>query len=235
MLFRLSYFMTLRQLQSEITICRKCPRLVKWREKIANEKVKRFMNCKYWGKPVPGFGDHNAALLIIGLAPGAHGSNRTGRMFTGDRSGEWLFRTLYNIGCANQSISTARNDGMQLTNCYITATCRCAPPQNKLLPSEINNCRTYLLEELRLLKNVRVIIGLGKIGFDAARTGFQELHQITFKHKPKFGHGVEYRLNEQVRLLGSFHPSQQNTFTGKLTGPMFKAVFHRALQLIGNK
>jgi uracil-DNA glycosylase len=227
--------MTLKQLQSEITICRKCPRLVKWREKIANEKVKRFIYCKYWGKPTPGFGDPKAALLIIGLAPAAHGSNRTGRMFTGDRSGDWLYRTLYNIGCANQSISTARDDGMKVANCYITAACRCAPPQNKLLPSEINNCSTFLLEELRLLKNVSVIIGLGKIGFDAGGSIFQELHRITSKQKPKFGHGVEYRLNEQVSLLGSFHPSQQNTFTGKLTEPMFEAVFHRALQLIKNK
>jgi uracil-DNA glycosylase family 4 len=227
--------MTLKQLQSEIILCRKCPRLVKWREKIAREKVKRFVDCKYWGKPNPSFGDPKAALLLIGLAPAAHGGNRTGRMFTGDRSGEWLYRALYKTGFANQAASTARNDGMKLTNCYITATCRCAPPQNKLLPSEIKNCRTYLQEELRLLKNVRVIVGLGKVGFDAAITSFKQLQQTTLEQLPMFGHEVEHRLNERITLLGSFHPSQQNTFTGRLTEPMFDAVFHRALQLIGSK
>ncbi|MGA3288051.1 MAG: uracil-DNA glycosylase [Bacteroidota bacterium] len=197
--------------------------------------MKRFVDCEYWGKPNPSFGDPKAALLLIGLAPAAHGGNRTGRMFTGDRSGEWLYRALYKTGFANQAASTARNDGMKLTNCYITATCRCAPPQNKLLPSEIKNCRTYLQEELRLLKNVRVIVGLGKVGFDAAITSFKQLPQTTLERLPMFGHGVEHRLNERITLLGSFHPSQQNTFTGRLTEPMFDAVFHRALQLIGSK
>ncbi len=227
--------MTLKQIQSKIILCKKCPRLVKWREKIVHEKIKRFANCEYWGKPVSSFGDPKAALLLIGLAPAAHGGNRTGRMFTGDRSGDWLFRALYRIDYANQSVSTARHDGMRLTNCYITAACRCAPPQNRLLPSEIKNCRIYLMEELRMLKNVEVIIGLGKVGFDAAISSFQQLHKITFVQKPVFGHGVEYKLNERVTLLGSFHPSQQNTFTGKLTEPMFDAVFDRAVQLIGNK
>jgi uracil-DNA glycosylase len=225
--------MTLKQLQSEISVCRKCLRLVKWRENIAQKKTKRFVNFEYWGKPVSSFGDPKASILLIGLAPAAHGGNRTGRMFTGDRSGDWLFRALYRIGCANQPVSTDRSDGMRLTNCYITAACRCAPPQNKLLPSEIRNCRIYLLEELHLLKNVSVIIGLGKIGFNAARTSFQQLHKISSGQKPVFGHGVEYSLNERVILLGSFHPSQQNTFTGRLTEPMFDGVFHRALQLIG--
>jgi uracil-DNA glycosylase len=227
--------MILKQLQSEIILCRKCPRLVKWREKIAREKVKRFVDCEYWGKPNPSFGDPKAALLLIGLAPAAHGGNRTGRMFTGDRSGDWLYRALHKAGFANQAASYVRTDGMKLTNCYITATCRCAPPQNKLLPSEIHNCRIYLLEELQLLKNVHVIIGLGKIGFDAAMASFQQLHWTTIERLPKFGHLAEYRLNKQITLLGSFHPSQQNTFTGRLTEPMFDAVFHRALQLIGSK
>ena len=182
--------MTIKQLQSEISVCRKCPRLVKWRENIAQKKMKRFVNSEYWGKPVSSFGDPKASLLLIGLAPAAHGGNRTGRMFTGDRSGDWLFRTLYRIGCANQPVSIERNDGMRLTNCYITAACRCAPPQNKLLPSEIRNCRIYLLEELHLLKNVSVIIGLGKIGFDAARTSFQQLHKISSGQKPVFRHGA---------------------------------------------
>jgi len=227
--------MTIKQLQSEIVMCSKCARLVKWREKIAREKVKRFADYEYWGKPVSSFGDPNAALLIIGLAPAAHGGNRTGRMFTGDRSGDWLFRALHKFGYANKPVSTDRHDRMKLINCYITAACRCAPPQNKLLPSEIKKCRIYLLEELRLLKNVTVIIGLGKVGFDAVKTGLQQLHKISYGQKPVFGHGVEYRLDERVTLLGSFHPSQQNTFTGKLTEPTFESIFHRAVQIIGSK
>ncbi len=224
--------MTLKQLQSEIILCWKCPRLEKWREKVAHERVKRFADWEYWGKPNPSFGDPRAELLLMGLAPAAHGGNRTGRMFTGDRSGDWLYRALHKAGFANQATSVARDDGLKLSNCYITATCRCAPPQNKLLPSEIQNCRPYLLEELRLLKNVHVIIGLGGVGFHTALTSFQQLGWTKIKHLPKFGHGVEYNLNDSIMLLGSFHPSQQNTFTGRLTEPMFDAIFRRTQQLL---
>jgi uracil-DNA glycosylase family 4 len=224
--------MTIKKLQSVIISCRRCPRLVKWRRKISKEKVKRFAEFEYWGKPVPGFGDPKASLFIIGLAPAAHGGNRTGRMFTGDRSGDWLFMTLFKYGYTSKPVSIDRLDGLKLKNCYITAACRCAPPQNKPLPSEIKKCRRYLLEELLLLKNITVIIGLGKIGFDAALNCLNDAYTIDNKPKPVFGHGAEYRITERITLLGSFHPSQQNTFTGKLTKKMFDSVFRRASQLI---
>jgi uracil-DNA glycosylase len=226
--------MTLHQLQKQIVACKKCPRLVRWREKVALQKVKRFTQCSYWGKPVPGFGDPNAELLIVGLAPAAHGGNRTGRMFTGDQSGDWLFRALYKAHFANQATSISLNDSLQLSNCYITAACRCAPPKNKPLTSEIFRCRIYLLEEFQLLKNVRVIIGLGKIGFDAVLHTIGLLHRTKFKGIPHFGHGVEYQFNKQLILLGSFHPSQQNTFTGRLTEPMFDSIFRRTHRLLEN-
>jgi uracil-DNA glycosylase family 4 len=222
----------LQNLQKEIIGCARCARLVRWRTKVAREKTRRFQDWQYWGKPNPGFGDSRARLLLIGLAPAAHGGNRTGRMFTGDRSGDWLYRTLHEFGFANQPTSVSRDDGLKLRDCYITATCRCAPPQNKLLPSEIRNCRPFLLREVQLLKKVRVVVGLGKVGFDAAASSFQELGLSLLKKKPVFGHGVEYRLNDRVTLLGSFHPSQQNTFTGRLTRPMFDSVFARARKLI---
>lgn len=224
--------MTFRQLQTEIISCKECARLVKWREKIAHDKIKRYAEYEYWGKPCPGFGDQNAKLLLIGLAPAAHGGNRTGRLFTGDRSGDWLFRALYKSGFASQPSSTSRRDGMKLIDCYITATCRCAPPQNKLLPSEIHNCRPYLEEELRMLKHLRVIIGLGKIGFDSIVRSYERLGWSIINRKPKFGHNVEYRINDSVVLLGSFHPSQQNTFTGRLTESMFDSIFQKAKTIL---
>lgn len=222
----------LERLQQKIIACRKCPRLVRWREKVAREKTKRFADWEYWGKPNPSFGDPSARLLLVGLAPAAHGGNRTGRMFTGDRSGDWLYRALYKAGFANQPSSISRDDGLTLKDCYITATCRCAPPQNKLLPKEIQNCRPYLLRELQLLKNVRVIVALGKVGFDAVFSSFRQLGWTTLTTKPKFHHGAEVKLNERVTLLGSFHPSQQNTFTGRLTEPMFDAIFRRVKALL---
>jgi uracil-DNA glycosylase family 4 len=227
--------MTLKRLEREVVACKKCRRLVQWREKVARIKVRRFASCTYWGKPCPGFGDPNTRLLLIGLAPAAHGGNRTGRMFTGDRSGDWLFRTLYSTGFANQPESISCNDGAKLNDCYITATCRCAPPKNKLLPSEIRNCRPYLLEELRQLRRIEVIVGLGKVGFDSAIECLTQLGLARFTAKPKFGHGVEYRVNECLTLLGSFHPSQQNTFTGRLTQSMFDSVFLRAKTIIGRR
>jgi len=227
---------TLQAIQKEVIACRRCPRLVRWREKIAHEKTKRFQDWEYWGKPNPSFGDPHAELLLVGLAPAAHGGNRTGRMFTGDRSGDWLYRALYKFGFANKPESISRDDGLRLRNCYITATCRCAPPLNKLLPSEILNCRPYLLRELIALKNLRLVLGLGKVGFDSAVRAFTHLGWSSFEKFPKFGHGVEYRLTNRVILLGSFHPSQQNTFTGRLTEPMFDRVFRRASKILrGNE
>ncbi len=222
----------LQELQREIIACSKCPRLVSWRQRVAREKIKRFQHWEYWGKPNPGFGDPRAQLLLVGLAPAAHGGNRTGRMFTGDRSGDWLYKTLHKFGFANQPSSVSRNDGLTLNDCYITATCRCAPPQNKLKPSEIRNCRPYLLKELNLLKDVRVIVGLGKVGFDSVVNCFHELRWASFEKKPHFGHGVECMLTERVTLLGSFHPSQQNTFTGRLTQRMFDSVFQHAKRIL---
>jgi uracil-DNA glycosylase family 4 len=222
------------KLQQRIIRCRKCPRLVEWRERISEKKTRRFESWNYWGKPNPGFGDPDAQLLLIGLAPAAHGGNRTGRMFTGDRSGDWLYRTLHKYGFASQSASVSRDDGMRLVNCYVTATCRCAPPQNKLLPVEILNCRPFLLKEMEMLRQVCVIVGLGRIGFESAVAALRELGVRTEKTKLRFSHGAEYSIAQQLTLLASFHPSQQNTFTGRLTEQMFDAVFRRALTLIRN-
>lgn len=222
----------LEKLQRQIIECRLCPRLVRWREKIAREKTRRFAEWEYWGKPNPSFGDAHARLLLIGLAPAAHGGNRTGRMFTGDRSGDWLYRALHKAGFASQPTSVSRDDGLQLRNCYITATCRCAPPQNKLLPKEILSCRPFLQREMHLLTQVRVIIGLGNIGFDAGIAVLRELGWSLTGKKPAFSHGAEYSINDRLTLLASFHPSQQNTFTGRLTEPMFDSIFRRAKVLL---
>ncbi len=232
---------SLASLQERIINCALCPRLVEWRERVAREKVKRFAGDEYWGKPVPSFGDANARLLIIGLAPAAHGGNRTGRVFTGDRSGDWLFRALHRARFANQPTSVHRGDGLALKNCYITATIHCAPPANKPLPDEIANCRPYLLTEIELLKRVRVVVALGRLAFDTAIAAFglealieagPDENKIKRAAKPKFTHGAEARLRGGLTLIASFHPSQQNTFTGKLTGPMFDKIFNRARQII---
>jgi uracil-DNA glycosylase family 4 len=223
----------LQALQNRIITCRACPRLVRWREKTAREKVKRFADQEYWGKPNPGFGDSGARLLLVGLAPAAHGGNRTGRVFTGDESGNWLYRALYEAGFANQPTSVHRNDGLVLTDCYITATCRCAPPQNKPLPKEIANCRPYLLQEIDLLKNVQVVVGLGRIGFEAALNAYREAGKIEFIRKPSFSHCAVHDLG-QFTFIASYHPSQQNTFTGRLTEPMLDKVFATARKVLGN-
>jgi uracil-DNA glycosylase family 4 len=209
----------------EIVDCRMCPRLVAWRELVATEKRAAFKDEDYWARPVPGFGDPNAELLIVGLAPAAHGGNRTGRVFTGDRSGDWLYGALFRAGYANQPSSEHVNDGLELKNAYISAVVRCAPPGNKPLPQERDTCLPYLQRELRLLKNVKVIVCLGKFAYDgvAQATGL--------KKRPAFGHAVEAELPNGRRLLCSFHPSQQNTFTRKLTVPMFDAIFLRAREL----
>jgi uracil-DNA glycosylase family 4 len=204
-----------------ITACRLCPRLVTWRELVAQEKKREFRDWDYWGKPVPSFGDPNSRLLIIGLAPGAHGANRTGRMFTGDSSGKWLYRALHKAGFASQPSWERRDDGQQLRGAYITAVIHCAPPGNKPLPAEIQNCRRYLEEELARLSRVQVVVALGRIAFEAYyRT--RGLAPV-----PAFGHGQVFRA-EPVRLIASYHPSRQNTNTGKLTEPMFDTIWAKA-------
>lgn len=222
-------------LQSEIIACTRCPRLVQWREEIASTKVPRFREWDYWGRPVPGFGDPNARLLLIGLAPAAHGGNRTGRMFTGDRSGDWLYRALHKFGFANQPTSISSDDGLRLTDCYITASARCAPPGNKPTPQELLNCRPFLFREIAYLKRLRVIIALGKVGFDSAINVYRELGLSSFALRPHFAHGRVYELNNTLKLIASFHPSQQNTFTGRLTEKMFDAVFKQAQTILREK
>ena len=221
----------LEVIQAEIINCFRCPRLVEWRERVAREKVRRFAHEQYWGRPVPSMGDPAARLLIVGLAPAAHGGNRTGRVFTGDRSGDWLFRALHRAGFANQPVSTHRGDGLKLIDCWITAAIHCAPPDNKPLPDEIQNCRPYLLAELVLLDRVRVIIALGRLAFDTAlaSVGTDTKRRVP---RPKFAHGAEVDLRSDLKLIASFHPSQQNTFTGRLTEPMFDHVFARARDII---
>lgn len=219
---------SLTVLNHAIIDCTACPRLVTYRETVAQTKRRQYRDWTYWGKPIPGFGDPNAELYVLGLAPAAHGGNRTGRVFTGDRSGDWLYEALHHFGFANQATSNHRDDGLALTNCYVGATVRCAPPGNKPSPDEFDQCGNFLREELRLLKRKRIVVVLGKIAFDhylkACRADGQTIPSPT----PKFGHGVAYRLPWGVVLLGSYHPSQQNTFTGKLTRPMFHSVFAQA-------
>jgi len=221
-------------LQNEIISCSRCPRLVEWREQVAREKVRRFADEAYWGRPVPSLGESNARLLIIGLAPAAHGGNRTGRVFTGDRSGDWLYRAMYRAGFANQPTSTHRGDGLKLHDAYITAVIHCAPPANKPLPEEVANCRPYLLTELERLRDVRVIVALGRIAFDAAiaNVGLETKGAAKRPARPPFKHGAEVELVGGKTLIASFHPSQQNTFTGKLTREMFSSVFEKARRIL---
>jgi uracil-DNA glycosylase len=215
-------------LQQEIIQCRLCPRLVEWRERIAREKAPRFRTQKYWGRPLPSFGDPTASLIIIGLAPAAHGGNRTGRMFTGDRSGDWLYEALYRFGFATQPSSLHNNDGLALLDCLITAAVRCAPPNNKPLPPELDNCRRYLRRELELMEKKRVIVVLGRIALQA----FLKARRETGHPRPAdpivFRHGGEWELSIHLTLISSYHPSQQNTQTGRLTRPMFHSIFERA-------
>jgi uracil-DNA glycosylase family 4 len=214
-------------LNKEIVACRKCPRLVEYREKVAIEKRRAFRDWTYWGKPVPGFGDSNAQLLILGLAPAAHGGNRTGRVFTGDRSGDFLYAALHKAGFANQSTSMRPDDGLQLKNVYIAATIRCAPPANKPLPSEILNCRGYLVRELEILQP-SAVLALGKIAWDAYLEVLKQRGVIASRAAFQFAHGAEAELpGEGGRLFGVYHPSQQNTQTGRLTSTMYAQVFRR--------
>jgi uracil-DNA glycosylase len=216
----------LERLNRELVECRRCPRLVEWRERVAREKRAAFRDQEYWGRPVPGFGDPRAGLLILGLAPAAHGGNRTGRIFTGDRSGDWLFASLWRTGFANQPTSVARGDGLALRDCYITAPVKCAPPENKPLPQERANCAPWLEAELNLL-DVRVVVALGAFAWDVALRHFGPV-----RPKPRFGHAAEAPLPHDRVLLGSFHVSQQNTNTGRLTEAMLDSVFLRARRLL---
>ncbi len=220
---------SLAAVTAEIVDCVACPRLVAWREHVAVEKRASYADEEYWGRPVPGFGDPAASLLIVGLAPAAHGGNRTGRVFTGDRSGDWVFRALHRAGYANQPTSVHRDDGLQLTGAWVSAAVRCAPPANKPTPEERDTCLPYLRREWALLTGVEVVVVLGQFGYQvvAGMTGLRP--------RPKFGHGVEVDLPDGKTLLCSYHPSQQNTFTGVLTEPMFDAVFSRARELTARR
>ena len=212
-------------LRDDVVACRACPRLVAWREEVAVTKRAAFRDDEYWGRPVPGFGDPRATVLVVGLAPAAHGANRTGRMFTGDRSGEWLYRALFRAGYANQPESTGRDDGLVLTGAYITAPVRCAPPANAPTPEERDRCRPFLDRELALLERVRVLVALGDFGYRAAASA------VGLGRRPRFGHGVEADVGDGRTIICSYHVSQQNTFTGRLTEPMLDAVFTRAREL----
>jgi uracil-DNA glycosylase len=225
----------LRALERRIIRCRLCPRLVEHREAAARNPPRRYRGQRYWARPLPGLGTARARVLVVGLAPAAHGGNRTGRIFTGDRSGEWLFRALYEAGFANTPTSLHPGDGLKLRGAYITAAVRCAPPANKPTPLEMERCRPYLLEELRLLTRVRAVVALGKIAWDAYLRARRDAGQPVPRPLPSFGHGAVALMPDGVTLLGCFHPSQQNTFTGRLTRPMLDAVFtHARLILRGS-
>lgn len=220
---------SLESLNQQIISCRKCPRLVEWREEVARVKRKAYLDQDYWGKPVPGFGDPQARILVVGLAPGAHGSNRTGRQFTGDASGKFLFPALHRAGFTNQALAESRSDGLLLKDMYITASGRCAPPDNKPSPEELNNCQPFLERELKIL-HPKVIVCLGRIAFERVLKIYAARNSVN-----NFSHGASYRLEHGVWVLGSYHPSQQNTSTGKLTAKMFDVIWLKAKQLAARK
>jgi len=220
----------LEQLAAEVHRCRRCPRLVEWREASAAAPPRRFQGEVYWARPVAGFGDPHARLALVGLAPAAHGANRTGRMFTGDRSGDWLYAALHRAGYANQPISIGREDGLRLLDAYVTAVVRCAPPANRPLPSERDNCLPYLGRELDLLGNCRTIVALGGFAWDGTLRALKDLGHPTPRPKPRFGHGAEADVGDW-KLIGCYHPSQQNTFTGRLTESMLDEILARARKL----
>ena len=209
----------------EIASCRRCPRLVAWREQVAVEKRAAFRDEDYWGRPVPGFGDPAARIVVVGLAPAAHGANRTGRVFTGDRSGDFLYASMHRLGLANQPESVSIGDGLELTDAWVSAAVRCAPPANKPTPEERDTCRPFLTRELALLRNCRVLVALGQFGYAAAA------REVGLRPRPRFGHGVEAPVGDGRHIVCSYHPSQQNTFTGRLTPEMLDAVFAAALRL----
>lgn len=225
---------TLAAVERAVVACERCPRLREHCERVAREKKRAYRDQDYWGRPVPGFGDPRARVLLVGLAPGAHGANRTGRMFTGDASGEWLYEALHRHGFANRAESTWRGDGLALRGCWISAAGRCAPPGNKPLPAELDRCRDYLEAELRLLPRVRVVVTLGRIGHEAFLRAAGWWAALPPRERPAFAHGAESRLPDGRMLIASFHPSRQNTNTGRLTRSMWHAVFARARELAAN-
>jgi uracil-DNA glycosylase len=218
-------------LNREVIACTRCPRLVEYRERVAQVKRRAYLGCEYWGKPVPGFGDPDARILVMGLAPGAHGSNRTGRPFTGDASGKFMYPVLYETGFANQPNATDRNDGLELKDLYITAAVRCAPPANKPTPQELANCSQFLDREIAGLREVKVVVALGKIGFDAYLNYLKRKNMLASRQSYLFKHGASYRMLDGKMLLASYHPSNQNTQTGKLTRKMFVEIFKQAARL----
>ncbi|HEY0521501.1 MAG TPA: uracil-DNA glycosylase [Ilumatobacteraceae bacterium] len=220
---------SLLHLAADVGSCRECPRLVEWREQVAVDKRASFRDEVYWGRGVPGFGDPSAKVLVLGLAPAAHGANRTGRVFTGDRSGDWLFRAMHRARLANQATSTAVDDGLTLSGAWVTAVVKCAPPDNKPLPSERAGCRPFLQRELALLSDVSVVVCLGAFAYEATCA------ELGVRPRPKFGHGVEVFAPNGLNLICSFHPSQQNTFTRRLTEPMLDAVFARAVEIAATR
>jgi uracil-DNA glycosylase len=220
----------LQRLAERVASCTRCPRLVAWREGVAADPPRRFAAERYWSRPVPGFGDPKAAIVVVGLAPAAHGGNRTGRVFTGDRSGEWLFGAMHRAGLASQPTSERRDDGLRLRDAYVSAVVKCAPPANRPAPAERDNCLPYLVEELELLDRARVLVALGAFAWDGSLRALRTRGHEIPRPRPRFGHGAEAEIDPYV-LLGSFHVSQQNTFTGKLTTDMLDAIFARARQL----
>ena len=223
---------SLRAVREAVVACERCPRLRDHCRRVARDKVRRFRDQEYWGRPVPGFGDPRARLLIVGLAPAAHGGNRTGRVFTGDASGDWLYEALHRNGFASQARSTGRGDGLRLTGCYVTAGARCAPPANKPTTAELLRCRGYLEAEIALLREVRVVVALGRIGHESWLKASGHWTSQPAAARPRFGHGHETRMADGRILLASYHPSRQNTQTGRLTRPMWEAIFRRARALI---
>ena len=223
---------SLSALEREIISCERCPRLREWCEHVALVRVRRYAAEEYWGRPVPGFGDPMARLLVVGLAPGAHGANRTGRVFTGDRSGDFLFAALHRAGFANQPESRDRKDGLRLLDAWVAALVRCAPPANKPTHEEIASCRTFVLRELSLLPNLRMILALGRIAMDGAVSVLRDAGRLPRGRAFAFGHGIEHEVDARLRLVASYHPSQQNTFTGRLTAASFDAVLRRVSRLL---
>ena len=233
-MFDIASAATIAEVQEQVIACRACPRLVEWREEVARVKRRMYRDEPYWGAPLAAFGDPQARLLVVGLAPAAHGGNRTGRMFTGDRSGDWLFGALHRAGFANQPESIRSGDGLELQDALITAAARCAPPQNKLRPDELTACRPYITREIQLLADLRVVVALGRIAFDAFLRAYAAAGRTPPQRKPPFGHAVESQLPDGGPLLIScYHPSQQNTQTGRLTLEMLDAVFQRAREVCG--